>query len=386
MRIVFVLPTVSMSGGIKVVAIYARALVERGHNVTLVSPPLRPLSLRAKVKSALLGRGWPARRRISRSHLDGSGLDHRVLDCWRPVIDSDVPDADVVIATWWETAHWVYGLSAHKGAKTYFIQGYEIFPYVPLDRCEASYRLPMHKIVVARWLQRVMSEMYGDDRVDVVPNSVDKTQFFAEERSRQAVPTVGFLYSTAVPKGLDVTLKALRELQRNIEGLRLISFGSERVTADFPLPPGTEFHFSPPQYQIRSLYSACDVWVTASRSEGFNLPAMEAMACRTPVVATRTGWPEEAIRSGENGILVDVGDVGSLTRGIASVLALPELDWRRMSEAAFEATAGSSWADSIRLFERALERAVSRTQTPSAPRTGLGVPGGENRISREAAA
>jgi len=31
---------------------------------------------------------------------------------------------------------------------------------------------------------------------------------------------------------------------------------------------------------------------------------MEAMACRTPVVSTNTGWPSEAIKSGWNGILV----------------------------------------------------------------------------------
>src|SRR5208282_5263036 len=48
--------------------------------------------------------------------------------------------------------------------------------------------------------------------------------------------------------------------------------------------------------------------LTASRSEGFNLPAMEAMACRTPVVSTRTGWPAEAVKTGINGVLVDVED------------------------------------------------------------------------------
>jgi glycosyltransferase involved in cell wall biosynthesis len=32
---------------------------------------------------------------------------------------------------------------------------------------------------------------------------------------------------------------------------------------------------------------------------------MEAMACRTPVVATRTGWPAEAIVAGFNGACVD---------------------------------------------------------------------------------
>ena len=127
------------------------------------------------------------------SHLDGSGLDHHVLDRWRPVTDVDVPDGDVVIATWWETAEWVNALSPNKGAKVYFIQHHEIFPYLPVERCEATYRMPLHKIVVARWLQQVMSTRYGDEIVDVVPNSVDRTQFFAADRGKQSTPTVGVL-------------------------------------------------------------------------------------------------------------------------------------------------------------------------------------------------
>jgi glycosyltransferase involved in cell wall biosynthesis len=52
---------------------------------------------------------------------------------------------------------------------------------------------------------------------------------------------------------------------------------------------------------------------------GFNLPAMEAMACRRPVVATRTTWPAEAVKS-ENGILVDFDDRVGLARGAEWVL------------------------------------------------------------------
>src|SRR4051812_3508957 len=107
MRITFVLPTVSMRGGTKVVAIYANALAVMGHTVTLVSPPPPAISVRSRIKSFLSGTGWRVVRWTSASHLDGSGLDHRVLERWRAVTDADVPDADAVVATWWETAEWV---------------------------------------------------------------------------------------------------------------------------------------------------------------------------------------------------------------------------------------------------------------------------------------
>lgn len=373
MRVTFVLPRVGMSGGIRVIAIYSRALDARGHEVTLVSPPPQDLPFRRKLKSFFKGSGWPPRPLPFKSHLDGLGLDHRVLETWRTVADSDVPDADVVIATWWETAEWVNALGPNKGAKVYFIQHHEVFPHLPVSRCQATYRLPMHKIVIARWLKEVMSTQYGDDVVDLVPNSVDRAQFFSTVRSRQAVPTVGFLYATAGFKGLDVSLSAIRILRERFPDLRLICFGVEHPNANLPLPDGAEFSFSPPQDQIRNLYSQCDVWITASRSEGFNLPAMEAMACRTPVVSTRAGWPEEAIETGKNGVLVDVDDVEQLARGVHWILSLSADEWESLSQCAYETAASGSWEESADRFERALvharQRAVRReiAGLPGAP-------------------
>ncbi len=360
MRITFISPTVNMSGGVRVMAIYARALMKMGHDVCIVSPPPASSPPMRKLKSWLRGNGWPEDA-TGRSHLDGSELDHRILDRWRPITDDDVPDGDVVIATWWETAEWVGTLSARKGAKVYFIQHHEIHDYLQVARCHATYRLPFHKIVIARWLKRVMSEQYGDSTVDVVPNSVDRTQFFAPVRGKQLRPSVGFLYSKVNFKGLDLTLAALRIVRERIPDLRMISFGSERPSPDLALPKGTEFFHLPPQDELRNLYARCDVWLTASRSEGFNLPALEAMACRTPVVSTRAGWPEEAVKSCWNGVLVDVDDVRGLAQGVEWLLSRSEEEWANLSANAYATAAAGSWQDSAKLFEEALEHACMRS-------------------------
>lgn len=361
MRITFISPTVNMGGGTRVIVIYAQQLMRMGHDVQIISPPPKLVSSTRKLKSWLKGMGWPNNPSRPTSHLDGSGLNHHVLDRWRPVTDEDVPDADVVIATWWETAEWVNALSASKGAKAYFIQHHEVFPYLPVERCHATYRLPFHKIVIARWLRDVMATQYGELVVDLVPNSVDRTQFFASVRSKQAVPTVGLLYSTTPFKGLDVSLSALEILRQRIPNLRVLSFGSEYPRPKPVLPDYIEFFFSPPQDQIRNLYSQCDVWVTASRSEGFNLPAMEAMACRTPVVATRTGWPAESVKSGRNGILVDIDDTVAIVEGVQWVLSRSDEDWRILSSNAYEAATSGSWEASAAMFEKALEHACRRS-------------------------
>lgn len=360
MRITFILPTVSMGGGTRVVAIYAQQLVKRGHDVCLISPPPQRLPLKRKLKSWVNGAGWPADFSKFPSHLDKLDLKHRVLNVWRPVTSDDVPDADIVIATWWETAEWVNGLSPEKGAKTYFIQGHEVFPHLPVERSSATYRLPMHKVVVAQWLKQVMGSEYGDHVVDVVPNSVDHSQFFAPVRGKQRVPTVGFLYSSIALKGVELSLAALKLIKKNIPELRIVCFGSEPIRLHLKLPENVEFFSDPPQDEIKNIYAQCDVWVTASRTEGFNLPAMEAMACRTPIVSTRTGWPAEAVKSGWNGVLVDVDDLAAFANGIEFVLSRSDEDWRNLSVNAFATVSSSSWEESTAMFERALAHACQR--------------------------
>lgn len=361
MRITFVLPVVSMAGGIRVVAIYAKALANKGHDVFIVSPPPKEKTLKSKIKAFLTGKGWP-KTGATHSHLDNLDLNHKVLDKYRQVTDSDVPEADVVIATWWETAEWVAKLSETKGAKTYFIQHHEVHDYLPVERCKLTYKLSLHKIVIAKWLADVMKDIYGDDHVDLVPNSVDRNQFFAPARDKQNVPTVGFLYSRSSFKGVDITLKALERIKRKLPNLRVISFGSIQLEKSALWDNQYEFYFSPKQNEIRNLYDQCDVWITASRSEGFNLPAMEAMACRTPVVATKTGWPAESIVNGENGFLVEIDDVDALDRAVTTLLSTENDEWKRYSSNAFKTVENSSWETSAALFEKALMNSIKQKE------------------------
>jgi glycosyltransferase involved in cell wall biosynthesis len=357
MRISFVSPPVNMAGGTKVLVIYGQRLMRRGHDVCVVSPPAAVPSVFRRLKSWLRGNGWPATNVLAASHLDGSGLEQRILDRCRPVVDKDLPDADIVIATWWETAEWVNALDLRKGAKVYFIQHHEIFPFLPVDRSRATYRLPLRKIVISRWLERVMSAEYGDDSVDLVPNSVDPNQFFAPPRSKQPIPTVGFVYSTTGFKGLHVSLAALEIVRQRMGRVRGIAFGSERVSRQFPLPSWVEFHYLPPQDQIRLLYGSCDVWLCGSSSEGFYLPLLEAMACRCPVVSTRVGGATDIIQDGVNGFLVNVGDSQTLADRAVELLKLDQNSWIRMSDAAFATASRYSWDDATDLLEEALRRA-----------------------------
>ena len=367
MRVTFILPHAKMAGGIRVLAIYADRLRQRGHNITVVStPPHRGLPWH-RIKRGFFGRerqAWQRflaalKKRAVRTNTNISHFDHvdvplHVIDRFRPVTDRDVPDGDVVIATWWETAEWVAKLSPRKGAKAYFIQGYEVFDFTPTERVEATWRMPLYKITISKWLVELAAREYGDSKVWLVPNSVDTDQFYASPRSRQRQPTVGLLYSTAKWKGVDVSLKAIELAAKRVPGLRLIAFGAEPVADRLPLPPGTSFCHLPAQDSIRDLYASCDVWLCGSHSEGFGLPLLEAMACRCPVVSTNAGGPADFIRSGCNGYLVPVGNAEALADRLVAVLSLDETEWRAMSDAALATATRYTWDDATNLLESAL--------------------------------
>lgn len=360
MRITFVIPVAGLAGGIRVVAIYARILAERGHRVTVVSLPWPRPSLRQTLRQLLRGRPWRQGSREG-SHLDGLNVEHRVLERHRAVVDTDVPDGDVVVATWWETAEWVAGLSPAKGVKVLFLQHHEVFDYLPVQRVRAVWRLPIQKIVVAQWLADVARDQYGDPSALVVPNAVDMAQFHAEPRDKQLVPAIGLMYSAAPFKGTDISLEALRIVQRRIPEIAVTAFSAQPPSPRLPLPPGTRFHLRPPQDRLRDIYAACDAWLFASRTEGFGLPILEAMACRTPVIATPAGAAPELIAGG-GGWLVRHEDPQDMADAIERVCRMSPAEWRAVSDRAYQTASGYSWEQAADCFEQALRVAVERSR------------------------
>jgi glycosyltransferase involved in cell wall biosynthesis len=286
-----------------------------------------------------------------------------MLPKYRPIADHDLPDADVSIATWWQTAPWTWRLSPRKGAKAYFLQHHEGWAGFP-DEVDKTWRLPMHKIVISRWLEQIARDKFGDTDVSYVPNSVDMTLFNAPPRVRQSRPTLGFVYNTIWFKGPGVVLKAIELVQQQLPEVQVIAFGTTPPVDYYPLPPGTKYSILPKQTDIKDLYSQCDVWLCASRSEGFYLPMLEAMACRCPVVSTKVGGPLDTIRQGENGFLVDIEDHDALAARILDVLRLSDENWRKMSDAAYSTASRYTWQDAAVLMEAALERAMDRSRIP----------------------
>jgi glycosyltransferase involved in cell wall biosynthesis len=133
---------------------------------------------------------------------------------------------------------------------------------------------------------------------------------------------------------------------------------------------------------LLGLYRRAALVVVPSRHEGFGLPAAEAMACGTPVVATAAGSLPEVVRTGGGGILVEPESPQALAKGIAQLLEQPEARaelgargprgvaaayaWPRVAEATAEAYA--ELVEERRLRRRGLPARITTSASPGSRR------------------
>ena len=75
-----------------------------------------------------------------------------------------------------------------------------------------------------------------------------------------------------------------------------------------------------PREQMIGLYRDADVFVLPTRREGFPMVVLEAMAAGLPVVSTPVGAIPDAVRDGEEGIIVPPGDAAALTAALGRIL------------------------------------------------------------------
>ena len=356
MKISFVLPHADMGGGVRVIAIYAERLQNRGHEVFVVSQPLRPTSLRRQLGSLIGGKGWITKPKKDPSHFDNIDIPLRVLDRRRPVTDADLPDADVVVATWWATAEPVARLSPSKGAKAYFMQEYGGSSH-KLEDVIPTWSLPLHIITICQRLVDLIHEHRKGIPISLILNAVDSKKFQAPPRLKQSIPTVGLVYRPGFGKGIDIAVEAIQLARKNIPDLRLHMFGTSQLEPSLKLLSNSFYQQRATDDEIVKLYAGCDAWLFPSRREGFGLPILEAMACRTPVIGTPAGAAPELLADSA-GILVKPEDPIDMARAIEKVCGLSDSEWRKLSDAAYAKTTDYTWEDATDLFEAALHTAI----------------------------
>src|SRR6266508_3952841 len=201
-------------------------------------------------------------------------------------------------------------------------------------RMQARMARRLHRIVTVSESSRddiVLEYKVPSGRVHVVPVGVD-TDLFRPIDGVERIP--GRLITTA---SADVAMKGLRFLLEAVAKLRaerdvsLVVVGranrnghTAETLRRLGLTNVVEFVSGVSDERIYQLYAQADLAVVPSLYEGFSLPAIEAMACAVPVVATTGGALPEVVGSdGVTAYLVPPGDADALAATIRSALDDP---------------------------------------------------------------
>lgn len=174
----------------------------------------------------------------------------------------------------------------------------------------------------------------GNCDVRVVPNFVNLQEYRpAEDGCRGTVAPEGHKVITHISNFREV--KRVKDVVRVFARVRrampatlvMIGDGPERVDAENEardLAVTDDVRFLGRLDSVASLLQASDLFILPSQTESFGLAALEAMACGSPVVASRAGGLPEVIDDGVNGILEPVGSVEAMGRRAVELLRDPE--------------------------------------------------------------
>jgi len=166
------------------------------------------------------------------------------------------------------------------------------------------------------------------DRLQTIPLGVDP-EVFVPPTTPRAPGRIVCVASADMPlKGVSHLLEAVAKLRTELAVelvlvTKLAAGGaSERLIEQLAIGDVVRTVSGIDDQELAALLGSAEVVAVPSRYEGFSLPAVEAMACGTPLVASRAGaLPEVIGADGECGLLVEPGDSEALAGALATLLA-----------------------------------------------------------------
>lgn len=340
MKITFILPGSGLSGGVRSTVITANGLIEKGHQVRLLVHEAGIFS-RSRLRKQWLKIRYP-----------GTWGELRLfkgrIDTFRDLTKCSFENDEIVVAVGLWSCREIAKLPVDSTKKIHYIHG-----EIPWDTnfMKEAWSENVTKITVASFLEQRVKDICGQDVFAVIPNGVETTEYYPSvlESERDGIGTI---FGTSCYKDPETILNVLQSLRQNHCQIPQHIFGA--CCRPKEIPPKRYIRL-PSIEKTREIYSHSLVWILASRSEGFGIPILEAMACGCAVVATDCGGPRDIIKDGENGFLVEVGNVEQIVDRIELLLEDDALR-RRIVERAKETVNRFTWEASIQKLEQALGR------------------------------
>lgn len=240
-------------------------------------------------------------------------------------------------------------------------------------------RMPRIVVVSENSIDDIHNDMGVDrDRMRLVHVGVDP-DLFTPMPEVTRIP--GRMITTASAdvelKGLKFLLEAMAKLRAERDDLSLTVIGrakeggpSAKLIERLGLADHIQFVTGVPDERIVELYAESEIAIVPSLYEGFSLPAVEAMATATPLVATTGGaLPEVTGVDGETVLRCEAGDADDLAAAIRRGLEDPELRAKL-------GAAGRERVSRLYTWRHTAERTVEQyREVLEMRRTGVGLPG-----------
>ena len=324
--ILFPHPTAGPTGGYKVVYEYANRLANDGYDVHIVysgSIFWSRKSLYHKFTACLryiqkLFQGYSCRSWFA--------LDKRIHEHFTFSLNQrHVPKADIYVAT---SPYTAYYLNEYNNLKNsyYFIEGYEDWGAGLRAILHDTYHYPLQKIVIARWLQKMLKERFNEASI-WIPNGFDFTKFSLtisiQKKNRLLV---SMLYHEMELKDCTMGFRALEIVKKRFENLRVSLFGVPERPKD--LPDWFDYYKQPSDELHNTLNNEAAIFIGTSKEEGWGLTVGEAMMCGQAVCCTDNGGYQEMAIDGETALVSPVGDSETMANNIIRLIEDEELRYR----------------------------------------------------------
>lgn len=358
MRITFILPATGLSGGAKAVFEFANHLHDRNHDVSVIYPLLPlPMSLARWYNPRVLKhRAQEIIANLKQGvHIDWFNLKAKLIRV--PILaEKYIPNSDIIIATWWETAYYVSRYNNRKGKKFYLAQHYEIWGG-PKEKVDKSYRLGLKIIVNSTWLKNILENELKVKVERLILHAPDRDDFYFEDRDRgEGAVKILIPFRNTAWKGDKDGIRAFEIAKKEHPEIKLVMFGPV-INKD--VPPYAEFYLNPSAAKLREIYNSSDIFVFPSLSEGFGMPPLEAMACKCASVLTNVGAVSEYAIPEKTALVSSPGDPEALARNIIRLIEDKQLR-KEIAENGYNYTKHFTWEKATEELEEVFQKYFSK--------------------------
>lgn len=255
------------------------------------------------------------------------------------------------------------------------------YSFVRMQRRVARHAGPILTVSRSSAADIVRDFRVSPGRVEIVPLGVDTTSFAPPATPRVPGRVVAIASADSPVKGVPTLLRAIakvateRDVHLVVVGRPAKGGTTERLVGELSLTDRVSFVSDLSDNELGELLAGAELACVPSRYEGFSLPAVEAMACGTPLVVSRTGaLPEVVGPDRECARLVAPGDPEELAAAIGSLLDDPDARARMGAAGLRRVQQRFTWRAVARAtadgYARAIRGSTRRPAHPAADRKG----------------